>query len=326
MHSIKIGDSVYGEFTIWEPVLIELINSREIQRLKGIAQFGMPDEYYHKKGAFSRYDHSIGVFLLLRRLGAEIEEQVAGLLHDVSHTAFSHVVDRVIGDPTKEDYQDNIHLEIIKDSEIRKILEKHGFNYVKMADMESFSLLETEIPSLCADRVDYTLRELNFEGVEVGNLLKGIGTYNGQIIFKDKNVALLFAKYFLKLQNEHWAGKQAVVRYEILSGILKRAMNLGILSLEDFNKKDEEILEVLEELNDLEIKENLELLKNEINIEFVSKGGIEFKKKFRYIDPEILIDGSVKKLSEISEEYKGILEIEKERSQVVRRVVYNAAS
>ena len=54
---MKINDNVYGEEEIREQVLIDLINSKEIQRLKGISQFGIPEEYYHML-CFSRYDHS----------------------------------------------------------------------------------------------------------------------------------------------------------------------------------------------------------------------------------------------------------------------------
>jgi len=50
----------------------------------------------------TRFDHSVGVMLLIRKLGAGsspasalLKEQVAALLHDVSHTAFSHVIDYV---------------------------------------------------------------------------------------------------------------------------------------------------------------------------------------------------------------------------------------
>ena len=43
----------------------------------------------------TRFEHSLGVFALLRRLRAPRREQVAGLLHDISHTAFSHAVDFV---------------------------------------------------------------------------------------------------------------------------------------------------------------------------------------------------------------------------------------
>ena len=107
---MDIKDEIYGEFKVAEPVLISLINSQPIQRLKGIDNYGIPKEMYQFPG-FSRFDHSLGVLLLLRRLGAGIEEQVAGLLHDVSHTAFSHVVDWAIGDSEKEDLGFNSFLE-----------------------------------------------------------------------------------------------------------------------------------------------------------------------------------------------------------------------
>ena len=156
---MKIIDIVYGKEEINEPILIELINSAPIQRLKGVSQFGIPDEYYHKKG-FSRFEHSIGVLILLRRLNAKLEEQVAGLLHDVSHTAFSHLIDWVIGDPSKEDYQDKTLLKTLEETEISQILKKYGFSPKKIAGIEKFFLLEQRAPNLCADRVDYTLREI----------------------------------------------------------------------------------------------------------------------------------------------------------------------
>lgn len=36
--------------------------------------------------------------LLNRQLDASMEEQIVALLHDVSHTAFSHVIDYVFDD------------------------------------------------------------------------------------------------------------------------------------------------------------------------------------------------------------------------------------
>ena len=94
MKSITIFDKIYGTYKITSPVIIKLLKSSPVQRLKKIAQFGVPDQLYHLKG-YSRYDHSVGVFLLLRKLEASELEQIAGLLHDVSHTAFSHVIDYV---------------------------------------------------------------------------------------------------------------------------------------------------------------------------------------------------------------------------------------
>ena len=79
---MKLNDSVYGEEEINEPVLLELINSKPVQRLKGISQMGLPKDYYHRP-VFSRFDHSVGVLILLRRLNANLREQIAGLLHDI---------------------------------------------------------------------------------------------------------------------------------------------------------------------------------------------------------------------------------------------------
>jgi len=320
--SIVVDDFVYGNEEIKEQVLIDLINSKPIQRLKEIAQYGVPDEYYHKKN-YSRYDHSIGVMLLLRKLGADLEEQIAGLLHDVSHTCFSHVVDWAIGDSTKEDYQDNNHLNVIENSEISGILDKYGFDYKKLSDIESFTLLEKEIPDLCADRIDYALRELKKDGFEVEEFVSDLINKEGQIVFKNEEIAEKFAREFLRMQNEHWAGKQARTRYSILGGALKIALDRKIINMEDLYKTDKEIIEILLKSLDEEIIENLNLLKDKLDIVESFEGeGMLLKKKFRYVDPEVLVFGNVKKLSEVSEVFRYLLEKEKENSLIDRRFIY----
>ncbi len=154
-----ITDRVYGIKEIKEPVLMELITSPEVNRLKKIHQFGMPPEFY-PIGGFTRYEHSTGVLLLLRNVGAGLEEQVAGLLHDVSHTAFSHLVDWVYGTEITENHQDDVLLKVVLESSLPRILDKHGFDPETITDHKKFPLLERPAPHLCADRVDYTLREM----------------------------------------------------------------------------------------------------------------------------------------------------------------------
>lgn len=314
---MKIIDVVYGEEEINEEILIDLINSDEVQRLKGISQFGLPDKYYHKKG-FSRYEHSVGVFILLHRLGASLEEQIAGLLHDVSHTAFSHVVDWVVGDPTKEDYQDGILAEFIEKSNLPNILKKHGFNYKQIINHEKFSLLETPAPNLCADRVDYCLRETKLSG-EVPFILEHLKNFKGKIVFDSTEAAKLFAESYMKCQKEHWAGNQARTRYYILSNVLKKALDGNLISLEDLKKTDNEVINLLLESNDFEIVDGLNLLDRGFETE-PSENGIILKKKFRYVDPAILLNNEMKKLSEISEEYFGILEREKQDSDKFEKI------
>lgn len=88
---MNIADPIYGKMRIQKPVLIELLSAPSVIRLKNISQFGIPDQYYHLKN-YSRFEHSVGVMILLRKLGASVEEQAAGLLHDVSVSAFSHII------------------------------------------------------------------------------------------------------------------------------------------------------------------------------------------------------------------------------------------
>src|SRR3989344_5458970 len=106
MKPLELNNKLYGRYKITEAVLIDLINSKALQRLKGIHQAGAWNLHYSFKKSFTRYDHSLGVMLLLRKFGASIEEQIHGLLHDISHTAFSHVADFVFNKQTSQTYQD----------------------------------------------------------------------------------------------------------------------------------------------------------------------------------------------------------------------------
>src|SRR5581483_8929060 len=106
-----IVTTVMGDIDERNPIILDLINSQAIQRLKEIDQSG-PNPYFNKRCPhFSRYDHSLGVYALLKRFGASTQEQVAGLMHDASHTAFSHIADLIFqqGQARTISYQDNIH-------------------------------------------------------------------------------------------------------------------------------------------------------------------------------------------------------------------------
>lgn len=316
---VEINDRIYGKEVFEEEIFEELIESKELQRLKDISQLGMPDKYYFRKG-YSRFEHSLGVSILLKKLGASLEEQVAGLLHDVSHTTFSHVIDWVVGDPIKEDYQDNILLKIIEGSEIPNILNKHGFDYRKIANHKNFSLLEREAPSLCADRMDYTLREINQYNSDLSKEIFGnLFVKNEQIVFRSLDLAKIFAEEYVSLQSKHWAGDQARARYYILSNILKKGLNEKYLSLEDFNKTESFVLDVLENSGDEFILENLNVLKKGFEI-VEDNEGVELKKKFRYIDPEVSVNGLYKPLTFLSREYSQLLDLEKEKSKLVRKI------
>lgn len=83
-------DLLYGAVELPEAITT-LLHTPPIQRLRGIHQGGAI-VLANPTINHTRFDHSVGVMLLIRRLGGSLREQLAGLLHDVSHTAFSHLI------------------------------------------------------------------------------------------------------------------------------------------------------------------------------------------------------------------------------------------
>lgn len=152
---IKVNDAIYGTFEL-PAIFGDLLNSKAMQRLGKIHHSGAiflvnPDICH------TRLEHSIGVMLLIRLLGGTELEQIAGLLHDISHTAFSHVGDYVF-DNKEETYHEQLYDSVIRESDVPEILKKHGYQLEHLLHGR-FSILEQPLPYLCADRLDYTLRD-----------------------------------------------------------------------------------------------------------------------------------------------------------------------
>ncbi|MBM6861716.1 HD domain-containing protein, partial [Clostridium saudiense] len=123
---MRIKDKIYGEFEV-EDVLEELINTKVVQRLKNIHQGGAI-YLVNPNWNITRYEHSVGTMIFIKMIGGTLEEQIAGLLHDISHTAFSHVVDFALN-KSNEDYHEEIFERIVESSDIPKIITKYGYDY-----------------------------------------------------------------------------------------------------------------------------------------------------------------------------------------------------
>jgi len=308
---MKIKDKIYGVYEIKEPVLLEIIKNSSLKRLKKVSQYGIPDKYYHYKN-YSRFEHSVGAMLLLRKLGATLEEQVAGLLHDISTLAFSHITDWVFADGKKgvEDYHNSIHDKFVKRTNIPSLLVKYGFSSERALNEENYSLLENKIPDLCADRVDYALREFKYwlNPSAVRKFTKGLINYNGEIIFNDIESAYVFSLNFLELQFQHWGSFEGVARYNYFSETLKIALEDGIVKENDFYKTDPYVLKKLESSKNKKIKEILKMLSAKDLKYFKGNGEEKVYKKFRYVDPKVLVKGKLTRLSKISFKFEALLE------------------
>ena len=317
---MKCKDKVYGEIELNEPVIIDLVNSRELQRLKEIDQAGYY-EPYHPGSKHNRFEHSLGVCFLLNKFGASIEEQIAGLIHDVSHSAFSHAVDYVLseGSEKEQNHQDNYFEEYVLNSNIPKILEKHGFDASYVLDENNFPLLETKLPDLCADRIDYSLRGLiayKMAGSDkVKEILEKLAVKDKKWVFKDFNSAYEYAKLFKVLNEDFYAAITTAVMFRRLGDYLKHALSQEYVTKKDLYTTDKEVLDKINK--NLAKDEQLNLLWKKMN----DGGGYENNPndydaevycKSRIVDPLCLHDRKIRKVSEIKIEWADIVKKELE--------------
>src|SRR5512144_1727132 len=121
-------DSVYGEVDIEKSVLLDLMQTQAMQRLRGVLQHGIT-ALIGITQPVTRFDHSLGVMLLVRRLGGSLAEQIAALLHDVSHTAFSHVIDYVVDGHDSQSYHEEWKEPYLRASDVPEALARHGYDW-----------------------------------------------------------------------------------------------------------------------------------------------------------------------------------------------------
>jgi len=265
---MKYIDRVYGKFEINEPVILELIESKHLQRLKEIDQAGYrllwvkpnaeTGEYDH-----SRFAHSLGVYLLLKKFNAPLEEQIAGLIHDVSHSVFSHCIDYVLeaGSEKEHNHQDNVFENFVKNTEIPQILTKYGFDLDYIIDDSHFPLKEKNLPDLCADRIDYSLKtavifnELNAKDKEY--LLDNLIVETNNWVFKNFESAKKYADLFLRLNTNYYAGLPSAIMFRTVGDCLRYALEKGYISEDDLYTTDRLVINKIQSFLDKDERLNL---------------------------------------------------------------------
>ena len=177
-----LRDPVHGYIHVSLQVIWDVINSAWFQRLRRIRQLGGAYVVYHC-AEHSRFEHSLGVYEIVRRMVTEVRDiaealnerekvtvMLAALLHDIGHGPYSHAFEGVT-DTSHEEFTCRI---IEEDTEITFILENCAAGLSKeVADVirhKSANPLLTQLISsqLDADRFDYLLRDAYFTGTTYG--------------------------------------------------------------------------------------------------------------------------------------------------------------
>lgn len=181
-----VRDPLYNYITIDEPWLLELIDAREVQRLRRIHQLGISHVTY--PGAdHSRLSHTLGVVHLMGEVLGRLEQAHAGpwleiarapllaaaALHDVGHGPFSHLFEpllkidhevwscKIIGDSTTEVNEILTRNEVPADYLV-SLIEKDN----RQKPPWQKALLTSELD---VDRLDYLRRDSYFTGAGYGH-------------------------------------------------------------------------------------------------------------------------------------------------------------
>lgn len=297
-------DPVYGMVTIEEPVLIALMDSRAMQRLQHVLQHGISG-LIGITSPTSRFEHSVGAMLLVRRLRASVEEQIAALLHDVSHTAFSHVIDYVFDGHDDQSYHDREKGRYLAETDVPGILADFGYDWHSFLHEEDFPLLEQPAPRLCADRVDYFLRDAQDLGLatadEVAWALSHLVVGEGRMAVDSIAAATWFALTYIKADDTSWANFDEVGVYELTAQAIKRGLTVGAIGEADIWGTDAAAWQKLQQHPDTQLQDLLRLVQpttkftwDEANPTFV------LSTKIRTIDPDVVgEDGVLRPLSHL---------------------------
>ncbi len=140
----------------------ELANTKAMLRLKGVGMScGL--EYtsfpiYQLESYYSRYEHSIGVALIVYHFTHSIQQAIAGLMHDISTPSFSHVIDFLNHDSeTQESTEAYTHEMIASSQEIQDILHRYHLTTEDVDDYHRFPICDNDHFRLSSDRLEYTL-------------------------------------------------------------------------------------------------------------------------------------------------------------------------
>ena len=230
-----------------------------MQRLSGIGLLCGTDwtSLYKNRFFYSRLDHSVGVALIIWNFTKDKTQTIAGLLHDISTTVFSHVSDFRKGDAlTQTSTEEPTTKMILSDSALCKLLKSDGIEPKDVVDYHIYPIADNEIPSLSADRLEYMYPSgLALDGSWTFEEIAK--TYNDLIILKNEEnkeelgfktieMAELYCKKFCMIGHILQLNENKL-SLQLLSQIMSKAVELNVLQEEDFMTLSEsKIIEKIE--------------------------------------------------------------------------------
>lgn len=311
----KIITTIFGDIDEQSKIVHELISSPAMQRLKNIDQSGPEPYFTNNFPMFSRYDHTLGVYALLVKYKVSPQEQIAGLLHDSSHTVFSHLGDIIFQGGAQRDksYQDNIHDWFLSQMGVDKIIQAYNLTLQDISPKNpKFTALEQDFPDMNADRIEYNLHTglvfKDLDNNDVQAILNALRYENNKWYFTDIITAKKFAKLSTYYTTSFWGSSHNVALYTTVGAAIKYALKHNLITSNEIHfGVDQEIVTKLKDSKDPVIKQLVTIMSN-IDDYYVNSNPQEYDVyqpiKMRGIDPLVMNEGKLERLSTLSIDFK----------------------
>lgn len=241
------------------PEFLQKLSSAPAMRRLGDVGMNCGCEYtalpnYRHLGPHSRYDHSVGVGLIVWRFTHDPTQAAAGLFHDIATPVFAHVVDFLRGDYLEQEAtEDGTLSAILASPEITAALREYRIVPEDTGDYHRFPIADNDAPRLAADRLEYTLSNLvNFgfsDRRETAEYYRDICIAENEdglpeLAFRTKETALDFSLRALQL-SRLYESREDRYAMQMLSELLREALRLKVLQSLDLYSTESAVIQKL---------------------------------------------------------------------------------
>lgn len=317
--------------------LYPFFEATSIKRLHGIWQHCWTEytKFFNYKFIQSRFNHSLGVALIIWHFTKDKKQTLAWFFHDISNSAFSHVWDFLQWDKINQETTEELTSEIIQNDDIiQKQLKKLFLKTPDVDDYTLYPIADNPWPQLSADRLEYTLTwgynlwHISIQETwEIYNDIVVLKNENweNELWFNDFNSALKLAKLSIENDSKCFSSYMSNISMSFLSEILKLMIQKEIITKNDlFFMQETEIINKIKNSNTPKIINMWEFFVwlKELNIHNTKPKNdifiIDSKNKKRFIAPLVKYKNEIKRVSEISIEFKNM--IEKHKNYPIERI------
>ena len=235
--------------------LIDFCRTKPMQRLQGIGMnCGLEYTGFPRFAAgrtYTRYEHSVGVALIVWHFTGDMAQSIAGLLHDIATPVFAHTIDFLNGDYEVQESTEANTATLIRTSEdIQNLLMRYGLSNEAVEDYHQYPIADNDAPRLSADRLEYTLSNAVYYGFcsrkEVAEMYANLSCAEEELVFKTPELACRFAR--AALQNARvYASDEDRFCMQALADILHTALEKGVLFWSDLYTTERMVIEKLQE-------------------------------------------------------------------------------